>query len=142
MTLVAHYSPTDDADGIVLATVDGVDAFVERLHRDSLQYRARLLAQLYVDGDTTDTAPEIGLGIDHDRALLSYSGHEHTGLWVTTTGSDQPSDQHDLTFDFMGNATEFPAHALLPLDVVRRALHDLLTTGGQRPTTLDWASLA
>ncbi|SER19649.1 Imm1 family immunity protein [Actinokineospora terrae] len=141
MTLLAHYSP-DDADGVVLATERDVDAFIERLHRDSLRYRARLLAQLYVEDDDSDTAPEIGLGIDHHQALLSYSGHGFDGIWVSTDGNGRPADEHELTFDFMGNLTEFPAHALLPLDRIRIALYDLLATNGQRPTTLDWAPLA
>jgi hypothetical protein len=45
----------------------------------------------------------------------------------------------DVKYCIVGNPTEFPAYAEVPLELVRHAAKEFLLTAGQRPTCVQWA---
>nr|WP_184929272.1 Imm1 family immunity protein [Saccharothrix ecbatanensis] len=49
------------------------------------------------------------------------------GAFITTNGGTR--DGSPLTYDYMGNVREFPADAEVPLDDLRRAVHEFVMTG-------------
>ncbi len=86
--------------------------------------------------------PEHGLKLAVDQTAgygaLAYLGEfeENSGTWVTASET-APADGPTLYLDF-DNATEFPPNSLVPLDVWRRALHEFLASGGNRPVCVGW----
>nr|BFE99296.1 hypothetical protein GCM10020241_09720 [Streptoalloteichus tenebrarius] len=70
------------------------------------------------------------MGDDPDRP-----GDEHAGAWVTTT--DQPVRDAPVLYLDKHVPVVFPADAVLPLDVVRRAVHEFRKTG-ERPRCVRW----
>ncbi|MEU6682828.1 Imm1 family immunity protein [Streptomyces sp. NPDC046832] len=50
-----------------------------------------------------------------------------------------PSKQRgEVTYSIMGNATEFPEGSEIPIALVRQAVHEFMSSGGQRPTCVQW----
>ncbi|MFD7655041.1 Imm1 family immunity protein [Actinosynnema sp. NPDC059797] len=43
-----------------------------------------------------------------------------------------------VVLTYFGVPHDFPADAEVPLDTVREAMWELLTTGGERPTCVTW----
>ncbi|WP_367134024.1 Imm1 family immunity protein [Saccharothrix sp. HUAS TT1] len=59
------------------------------------------------------------------------------GVWVARCESwEPPADAPPLYID-KAVMTEFPRHAVLPLDLWREALHEFMRTG-RRPTCVEW----
>jgi hypothetical protein len=86
--------------------------------------------------------PGHGLKLGVDQAAgygaLAYLGEfdEISGTWITASET-APADGPTLYLDF-DNATEFPPNSLVPLDMWRLALHEFLTSGGNRPICVGW----
>jgi hypothetical protein len=80
-----------------------------------------------------DLRPEHGVG-----AMSYFGGPEdgHAGPWVTRAADPVPSAAM-LRRD-IDSATLYPADAAVPIEDIRRALHEFLTTGGRRPTAVAW----
>ncbi|MDG4834093.1 Imm1 family immunity protein [Solwaraspora sp. WMMD1047] len=86
--------------------------------------------------------PDHGLKLDvcpaHGVGAMSYYGDPDTsgqpGPWITRGPGPSPVVlRRDID-----SATPYPADAAVTLDDIRRALHEFLTTGGRRPTAVDW----
>ncbi len=94
------------------------------------------LAELYTDGDPEKSWLEVGL--HGERASLRY------------VGDDAPNGAHskgetfplppggEVLYYFMNNPREYPDDAEIPVDIARQAAHDFLTSGGQRPSGVNW----
>jgi len=86
--------------------------------------------------------PDHGLELAVDMAAgygtLAYFGEfdGQGGTWVTASGA-APSDGPTLYLD-VDNATAFPPDSLVSLDVWRRAMHEFLAGGGDRPVSVGW----
>ncbi len=68
---------------------------------------------------------------------------------LTVSGAADPSadayysrgtktDDAETIYYYMGSDTEFPDDAELPINEVRKAAHQFLNTGGERPDGIDW----
>ncbi|WP_433262742.1 Imm1 family immunity protein [Actinosynnema sp. CS-041913] len=71
------------------------------------------------------------------RGALYYA--EDGAEWFSV-GEPEPSGRpaDRLLYYYMNNSTEFPGDCEIPLDVVRLAAHEYMTTGGERPTVSAW----
>jgi hypothetical protein len=92
------------------------------------------VVQLLVQDDPARAIFDVGL--DGQRGALYFSSTDHPG-GCFSRGSEAATPT-PLTYYYMGSDTEYPASAELPVAVVRRAAHEYLATGGERPTSVDW----
>ncbi|MEU4806414.1 Imm1 family immunity protein [Actinosynnema sp. NPDC023587] len=80
---------------------------------------------------------DVGVHGDTGRGALVYTSPN--GLWFSKAESGSDSSGGDrILYYYMNSDTEYPVDCEIPLDVVRRAAHEYLTTGGQRPTAPTW----
>jgi len=131
--LDVYYARGHGDDPVTVTTPDEVDALVERVRGESPQH-APILMEVHLSDDPY--AQGLDVGIKSDRGVLRYSG----GDWpegVYSTGDGLVGGE-PLGYFYMDTYTEFPANAEVPLAVVRQALHDFLTTEGERPTGIAW----
>lgn len=49
-----------------------------------------------------------------------------------------PSDRGEVSYYIAGNPTEFPNRSEVSIDLIRRAVKEFLTSGGKRPTCVEW----
>ncbi|MFG2755335.1 Imm1 family immunity protein [Streptomyces wuyuanensis] len=78
---------------------------------------------------------EFMVGADGDRQLgvLSFMDARN----FVSLGSSESSGRA-VTYFVAANPTEFPGTAEIPLALVRQAVKEFLSSGGQRPTCVQW----
>lgn len=122
-----------DRDGpTIVRTPAELDAVVDVV----TGWEGRILVDLYVVGNPV-RGLNVGIHGQTGRGALYYAaGHDE---WFSkgTPGPDR-SPVETLLYYYMNNDTEFPGDCEIPLDAVRRAAHEFMTTGGERPTVTDW----
>ncbi|WP_147131721.1 Imm1 family immunity protein [Stackebrandtia albiflava] len=115
---------------------EAMDALVETLTHQGVENR---IAALYVR-----ERPLNAVGVpDHEMYVAvdprTGSGalrYMADGAWYS---SGESVDRHsELWFCYMGEGTRFPGDSAVPLDTVRQAAREFLTSGGERPTNVRW----
>ncbi|MGV9310614.1 Imm1 family immunity protein [Streptomyces sp. NPDC003691] len=78
---------------------------------------------------------ELLIGADRNRqvGLLAFLDAEGN---VVTAGT--PDGEVQGRYCIMGHLTEFPPGSELPLDAVRRAVKEFVSSGGCRPASVPW----
>lgn len=133
VALAVYYARGHGEHPVTVTTADEVDALIDRVRAES-PVAAPILMEIHIAGDPY--AQGLDVGINGDRGVLRYSGHE----WpegVFSVGGDQTREAPLLYF-YMDADTEFPATAEVPLATVRQAVRDFLATGGALPPGVDW----
>ncbi|MBW4716991.1 Imm1 family immunity protein [Saccharothrix obliqua] len=97
----------------------------------------RIIVDVYVAANPARAVFNVGVHGEAGRGALYYSGDG--GAWFSqgAPGPDR-SPVETILYYYMNSDTEYPADSEIPLDVVRRAAHEYMTTGGNRPTVTDW----
>lgn len=114
---------------VVLTTEQEVDEFLDRVRTEADP--PQLMAYVSIQGDTYGQLLQIG--VHGDRGWLGY-GKGPDAWW--SRGSDADGD---VFYYFQRTQTvEVPASAEIPYDAVRAAVKEFLTTGGERPTNVEW----
>ncbi|GLZ36461.1 Imm1 family immunity protein [Actinokineospora sp. NBRC 105648] len=134
-SLTAFYGQDDDESGVILATEVDVDVLLDRIQQDSTRLGCPFLVQVYITGESGIHTPEVGVGVDGEYGAMSYSGRQWPGLWLSVGSDSAPGV---TSYDFMGNETEFPRSARIPMPSLRQGLKEFLTTGGDRPVSIEW----
>ncbi len=77
---------------------------------------------------------ELLVGVDGDLqvGVLSFMDD---GNFVSL---DSSKGRGEISYSIMGNATEFPSRSEIPIALVRQAVKEFLSSGGQRPTCIQW----
>jgi hypothetical protein len=118
----------------LLRTDDDIDAFLTELLNAGPDYQS---AAVYAIDEATDEDPahELVIGVDQATALgaVRYAGDE--GEWFSRGERINPDGVRYL---YYGTAHEFPADSEVPLDQVRQALRELLSSEGGRPESVTW----
>jgi hypothetical protein len=132
VALNAYYDVYDDNEPIKIGTPADVDVLLARMASDQAAGPGPLprLTELSALGKDWVV---VHVGVDGDRGLITYA--DPTGAFITTNGGDPAGDP--LVYDYQGNVREFPADAEVPLEELRRAVHEFVTTGG-RSAAVDW----
>ncbi|GLZ40869.1 Imm1 family immunity protein [Actinokineospora sp. NBRC 105648] len=121
-----------------LRSVEDVIALVGKVRADSLASGAPLLMSWYLDDD--DDTPEFGVGVNGAVGIVSYTGRQWPGLWVSR-GGDQ-ADTEVMSYDYMGNERPVFVSAEIPYADVVRAATEFFRNGGDRPASVAWQKLA
>ncbi|MFT7840362.1 Imm1 family immunity protein [Saccharothrix sp. BKS2] len=136
VALIAAYDPAKDQPETV-ATADELDAVLNQAaewgYRTLIEFRLAEPA----DGPAHQVALSVGLRGSTNQGTLIYSSSE--GLWFgKATPGPEWAEAEPILYYFMSADTEYPPDSEIPAAVVRRAAHEFMTTGGQRPEGPRW----
>lgn len=131
----AYYLPEHGDDPVLLQSSGDVDALIDALLASGPSENLAALHSL--------DRPLMPAGVPDHELLVGAHGDLKVGVlafmddgnWV----SYDPSDgRGEVSYSTMGNATEFPSHSEVPIALVRQAVKEFLSSGGQRPTCVQW----
>jgi hypothetical protein len=96
-------------------------------------------ALLITDGDVDK--PDLYVGLNGDRGILRYSSHDAGVLYSRNTGVPFALPGWGEVIYYLDRADfEYPDDSEIPVDEVRQAAHDFLTSGGACPPGVTWAA--
>ena len=130
------YYRKEHADGRVVLTSDDADLLVDALLAGS---DSENMAELH----SLDRPPlasgfpdhEFLVGVDVELQVGVLSFMDETGNLVSLGDS---KGRGSVSYFIVGNGTEFPDRSEIPIILVRQAVKEFLTSGGQRPTCIQW----
>jgi hypothetical protein len=113
---------------------EDIDGFLAELLNAGPDYQS---ATVYAVDEAADEDPahELVVGVNAVTALgaVRYAGDD--GEWFSKGEKVNPGG---VRFLYYGTAHEYPADSEVPLDLVRRALRELLANAGKRPECVTW----
>lgn len=130
--LEAWYDAEHDGPTII-RTPDELDAVLDAV----TGWDGRILVDLYVADNRARATFNVGVNARTRCGALYYADDHGEWFSMATTESDQAPVERILYY-YMNSDTEYPGDCEIPLDVVRRAAHEYMATGGERPTALTW----
>jgi immunity protein Imm1 of predicted polymorphic toxin system len=127
-------------DPTIVTSADDIDELIDALLDAGPQ---RSVAVLAVRERPTSALGlpdhEFEVAVDSERKLggLRYAGShsDEDGVWYAV-GAQSGSDP--LPYAHVGDESLFPSNSELPLDVVRAAVKEFLSSGGERPSSVEW----
>lgn len=130
------YYRTEHADGRVVLTSDEVDSFIDALLAGS---DSENMAELHsLDRPLLPSGfpdHEFLVGVDNDLKVGVLSFMDETGNLVSLGGAE---GRGSVSYFIVGNGNEFPDRSEIPISLIRQAVKEFLTSGGQRPTCVQW----
>lgn len=130
MVALAAWFDGDSDDPTIVRTSAELDELLDLV---AVQDGSRIV-ELLVHDDPARAIFDVGMS--GQRGTLYFSSATYPeGHFSRGSGG---SGAAPLTYYYMGSDTEFPADAELPIDAVRRAAHEYMATGGERPASVDW----
>jgi hypothetical protein len=120
----------------VLKTIDDVDNMIDALLAGA-EYQN--LAELHsldrelLPSGFPDHELLVGVSRTYPVGVLEFMD---AGGNLVTLGQD--SGRGEVTYHIAGNPTEFPERAEVPVESIRQAVKEFVTSGGQRPTCVEW----
>jgi hypothetical protein len=104
-------------------------------------WEGRIIVQLWiarpVDLAMRHSALYVGVFGEAGQGTLIYSSYAQTWFSKATPGPEW-STADPILYYYMNCDTEYPVDSEIPLDLVRRAAHEFMATGGQRPSAPVW----
>ncbi|WP_416984600.1 Imm1 family immunity protein [Streptomyces sp. T028] len=131
----AYYRRQHGDNPVLLQTLSDVDALIDALlaSRPSENLAAlHSLERLLMPAGVPDH--ELLVGADGDLQV-GVLGFMDDGNFVSL---DSSNGRGEISYSIMGNATEFPSRSEIPIGLVRQAVKEFLSSGGQRPTCVCW----
>jgi hypothetical protein len=123
----------DDEEPITVRTVDDVDTLFDRMVADAADFDVPPLSELSRHDADGWVVAYVGVNPKHDRGIVTHS--DATGSVISFSGLGSAGS---VTYDYMGSLRELPASAEIPLDEVRQAMREFVTTNGTRPISVSW----
>ncbi|WP_442806339.1 Imm1 family immunity protein [Streptomyces sp. NBC_01317] len=121
----------------LLHTTEEVDSLIDSLLSGPVYEN---LAQIHsLERDSMPSGfpdHELLVGVDRDLQVGILTYLDSSGN-VVTLGSLGRSPVYYI----QGHMTEFPANSEIPIDLVRRGVKEFLSSGGRRPTCVQWQAV-
>lgn len=120
----------------MLASQNEVDALIDWLLAAPLDHK---LAQLH--SQNRELLPsgypdhELLVGVDQALNVGALEFYDDRGNVVTL---GPPESRTDVAYSISGHRTEFPPHCEVSTDLIRQAVKEFCSSGGMRPTCVDW----
>ncbi|KDN23139.1 Imm1 family immunity protein [Amycolatopsis rifamycinica] len=129
-------TPKDDEGNVVIRvnTAAELDELIDRIIAETADNVAPPMIQVALSGVKRSPALEVGLG--KEKGFIGYTSRTEGG-W--TVGDGDPDALVD--YIYMGNHSEVPASAEVPISTVRRGLHEFLVAG-TRPSVVESDALS
>lgn len=118
-------SASDDVDRLIDSLLTG-EEFHNLAHLNSLD-RERL--------PSGDPDHELLVGVNRTLPVGVLEFMDASGN-VVTLGHEM--GRGEVTYHIAGNPTEFPGRAEVPIELIRQAVKEFVTSGGQRPACVRW----
>lgn len=124
-------------DPILISDADGVDRLVDQLSSNPSSHS---MAQVYSTARERLSSGmfdhELMVGVDGERnvGLLAFMDGE-AGNIVTSDGSNESGT---VMYHLTGHSTEYPGGTEIPIDDIRHAVKEFLSSGGRIPTCVQW----
>lgn len=133
-SLIAHYDVREEPTAV--ETVTDLDALLDRMAADHASRPGPVppMVELSRPDPWVDGWVIVRLGLNGDRGFLAHA--DAAGSFITTSGGTPDGDP--LVYDHMGHVREFPSDAEVPLEDLRTAARDLITTDGDRSAAVTW----
>jgi len=131
VALKAWYDGEAD-DATIIHTAAELDAVLDEV----AGWSGPNIVELLIESDPAQAILDVGIDTEFGRGTLYYAGEGYDDGCFPR--SDSKSDEDPLLYYYMGSDREFPRDAEIPLAAVREAAHEYMTTGGRRPTGIDW----
>jgi hypothetical protein len=132
----AYFRHEHDEAPVVIGNADDADRLVDALLVEPFD---NSMCTMYSTG-----RPELPDGLpDHEFAVAVNAEDGVGGLWYS--GDDgswfsrgTPSRHEQVYYCYMGSERDFPIDSEVPIETLRQAVREFLTSGGARPTCLTW----
>ncbi|MCX4749213.1 Imm1 family immunity protein [Kitasatospora sp. NBC_01287] len=132
----AYYRKEHAEERATLDTLAGVDALIDTLLTGPASQN---LAELHC----VQRKP-LPSGFPDHELLVGVDGKRQVGVLgfmdaegnVVTLGALE--GRGEVSYCIVGNPTEFPDRSEVPVSLIRQAVKEFLTSGGQRPTCVQW----
>ncbi|MEH0579110.1 MULTISPECIES: Imm1 family immunity protein [Streptomyces] len=131
----AYYRREHGDNPVLLQSESDVDALIDALllSRPSENLAAlHSLERPLMPAGVPDHELMVGADGDLQVGVLSFMDD---GNFVSLDSSE---GRGEISYSIMGNATEFPNYSEIPISLVRQAVKEFLSSGGQRPTCVQW----
>ena len=133
----AYYLAAHNDAPKILTSQENIDALVDELLGLTEHNSAATLYNL--DRPSQETGfpdHEFSLAVDRDLRVGGLKFTDATGNWVSRgSETDQPKVRR---YYRVGDEIEFGPGSCIPLELVRQAGKEFLTSKGQRPTCVHW----
>jgi Immunity protein Imm1 len=120
---------TPDGDATEVATVEALDALLDRLSAEAARGRPLMVELTASNGDL------LSMGLGRPKSVLSYTPASLDPPYFASHGH-QASDQL-LVYDYAGEPTEFPVRQAVPISAAREGFRRFFVTG-TLPDTIEW----
>lgn len=132
----AFYRSAQGSDPALLSSPEELDAMIDELLTGPVHENMAALYSL--------DRPKLPSGAADHQLLVGVDRESKVGLVgfmdadgnVITVGP--PDGRDEVVYYSCGEITEFPGPSEVPVDLVRQAAREFLTSGGQRPTCVQW----
>jgi hypothetical protein len=132
----AYYRREHGKEPILLSSLEDVDALIDELLTGPVHENMATLYSLDRPLMPSGQADhQLLVGVDRELRV-GLVGFMDAGGNVITVGP--PDGRLEVVYYCTGEITEFPGPSEIPIDLVRRATKEFLTSGGQRPTCVRW----
>ncbi|MGH8792704.1 MAG: Imm1 family immunity protein [Stackebrandtia sp.] len=130
-TVRMWYEPGHGDQGLTATTEDELRAALDAFITD--EHYLSIMQMVITDSDGHDVLMELAAASKDEQGALRYSSSAH--VWFS---QGEPTDYEVMEFAYYRTPHSFPTDSLIPIEEVRQAAAEFLTSGGQRPTCVRW----
>lgn len=132
----AFYRQAQGREPAVLSAPEEIDAMIDELLTGPVHENMAALYSLDRPKLPSGAADhQLLVGVDRERGIGLVGFMDAEGNVITV---GPPDGRDEVVYYSCGEITEFPGPSEIPLDQVRQAAKEFLTSGGQRPTSVQW----
>jgi hypothetical protein len=124
------------SEPVRLATPEQIDALIDELLTGSEYENMAALYSLERRKLPSGAADhQLLIGVDRELRIGLVSYFDADGNRITV---GPPDGRDEVVYYSCGEITEFPGPSEVSIELVRQAAKEFLTSGGQRPTCVQW----
>jgi hypothetical protein len=136
----AYYRHEHDDEPVIVTTDGDVDQLVDALRTESFDHT---MTALYVTerSATEQGYPDhdfrVGVNAEQNVGGLRFAGTRNgiKGVWYAVGRAPQATK---VFYEYAGHPEDFPLDSEISMDQVRNAVKEFLSTGGERPSSVEW----
>lgn len=131
----AYYRHEHGDDPDLLQSPSDVDALIDALLASDPSENLAALHSM--------ERPLMPAGVPDHELLVGVNGESQVGVLAfmddgNFVSLDPAKGRGEASYFIMGNMAEFPSHSEISIALVRQAVKEFLSSGGQRPTCVQW----
>lgn len=133
MSVRAYYRPGHAESPLIAATAEELGRIIDDLLEQPYEFS---MANLYIaERETEDPIVELSVGVDSDRGVGSLQYLSGEGRWFS---KGHTSTYDEVVYCHYGEGCAYPRDSELPVEALRAAAAEFLSTDGDRPGSVAW----